>query len=271
MESLIPAAKRYGHMRHTLRRHCVTLLLAGSAWGTSGAALAALECDAPWMHKGGGFTMSVLPAGIVLEVEMLDFKKTHDGNCSGTLRANGTLNVAGRTSRSQNDMALRIVDGHARFGALSSDGSVRASSNDASMAGSVSAQTAGLLGYVGESLAEGATLPGTRSEVSFAGTVSAMGMNVNHISLPKAVVTTTAKRIGKPEQLDTVAGRLVCVPISYDQTQQAAKITMLGHATTVPAATQHVVDHFCPATGLVMFKDAGDNGKSGAVKITAMH
>ncbi|PFH20995.1 MULTISPECIES: hypothetical protein [Burkholderia] len=252
-----------------LRRRAAVLLLACAGWGASAAAHAA-ACDAPWMHAGGGFSLTSSPTGMTTQVTVLDFRKTAEGDCSGTVQARTEASIGGQKMNSQSRMTLRVTGNHARFESTAAAGSMSGTAGQGTMTGSISTQTSGLLTYVGESLDEGASLPGTRTESSFSGGVAAMGAKVGQIQAPKIVLTTTAKQVGKAEQLDTAVGKLRCVPISYDRTQQVGNMTAFGHAGG-GTATTHVVDHFCSGTGLVMRSDFTTNGKHGSVTVSALH
>lgn len=252
-----------GFTHRTFWQHCTLLLIASAAWSTSVTSYAEVApCDAKWMHDGGGVTQVTSNGLVTMQISARDFNKANGENCSATLMTTVVSKIAGRTARTDSRGVLRIVDGRARLeSALQSAGF-----NGETAVGSLSTHQSGLFSYVGKFVSQDASLPGERFEASLAESMPAMPGG--QFKIPKSVVTTTAKHVGKQEQLDTVVGRLNCWPISYDRMQQATSMMVLGRTLTVGAVTTHVVDHFCPDVGLVMRSDVVTYGQPGAVTVT---
>lgn len=249
-------------------RHFRALAILALAFASRGA-FAAAPCDAPWMHQGGGFSLTAAPGGHVTEFTVTDFAKADGGNCKGSIRTDFSLTVAGQTTRSQAVVALEIAGGKVRPPGEGTSGQMQAGSGNGAMSVALQAQASGLLSYISEVTAEGQRLPGTRTEMSMSGMLGKLGAAAGQISVPNMVLVTSEKVVGKQEQLDTPLGRYQCWPISYERRQEgpAAVMAMAGSFNSV---TQ-VVDHFCPASGLVMREDMTVNDKQSSQAVTALH
>jgi len=246
---------------------CLAVLLLA---GASRAVSAAAPCDAPWMHQGGGFSVTATPSGHVIDFSVTDFAKTDGGNCKGAIQTDFSLTIGGQKTQSQSVMAIEIADGKVRPPSESASGQLQAKSGAGAMSAALQSQASGLLSYAGEVTGEGQRLPGTRTEVSMDGLLSKLGVAAGQISVPKMVLVTSEKVVGKTEQLDTPLGRYQCWPISYERHQEGAPAMVMGMSANLNASAQ-VVDHFCPASGLVMREDLTANNKSTMLAVTALH
>lgn len=235
----------------------------------SGGAFAAAPCDAPWMHPGGGFSLTSEPGGHVTEFTVTDFAKTDGANCKGSIRTDFSLTVAGQTTRSQAEVTLEIAGGKVRPPSETTPGQTQADGGAGAMSAALQDQASGLLSYISEVTAEGQRLPGSRTEMSMSGMLGKLGAAAGQISMPHVVLVTSERVVGRQEQLDTPLGRYPCWPISYTRRQEGPA-AMMAMAGSFNAVTQ-VVDHFCPASGLVMREDMTVNDKQSSQAVTALH
>lgn len=241
--------------------------------GITAAAPAHAEraCDAPWMHTNGGYTMTTSPGDQKIDYLVTSFSK-HDGNhCNFDLRVNITLAVPGYDSAGGAAFHITIDGGKAQIERRTLQGSEHGHTDQVAFAGIVSGQTTGLLSYITEITGEGQQLAGTHTESSVSGQV-AMGPGGGNlpVSIPKAVITTTGKQVGKREQLATAFGKYECWPVSYDQRIRSNGMQLMGRTVNMDNVV-HVVDHFCPAAGLVMRSQRTGGGQSSSTEITALH
>lgn len=252
-------------------RFALTLGLAAACATAGSQAWAAAACDAPWMHQGGGFTATLAPGQRTVTYTVTQFSKRDGNNCNGQVHAAMKMSMGGQPMQSESDVHFTIVDGKAAAQpAQTSNGAMHGSSGAASLNGMMSAQTSGILSYVGEITSEGQRIAGTRTQGSMSGTAANMGQSVGTMNVPKFVTTTSDKAVGKQEQLQTGAGTFACWPVTYDRSMQADNAQLMGHTANL-AMKSHVVDHFCPATGLVMRQDTVTNGHAVTLTVSALH
>lgn len=227
-------------------------------------------CDARWMHDGGGFTLTASPSGRVTTFSVRNLARKDADNCTMTINTTSEMTLAGRTMQSQSATSVQIAGGRLQKQA-SSNGEIHGTAGPASLSATAAVATSGLTSYIGQIEHAGQTLPETRSEASFNGGMSKMNMPLGPVGAQKLVTTTTQKRVGEEEPLDTVLGKLTCWPIRYDRTQQAAQITLPSGHALANAATTHIVEYFCPSVGLVMRTDLETNGKRASQTVSAVH
>jgi hypothetical protein len=244
-----------------------------SAWicaAVAPLAHAELACDAPWMHQGGGFTLTMSPSGQKVDFLVTAFSKQDGQNCGFDVRTTMKIAVPGHDMGSQSDMHVAIAGGHAHTEQRAGSGKLNGHTDGVAFNGLATEQTAGLLSYVGEISGEGQRLAGTRSESSVAGQITAHGQTMSGVSIPKTVTTTSDKQVGTREDLATAVGKFSCWPVGYDRRIQSNTMQMMGRTLNMDTHS-HVVDHFCPAAGLVMRKDITTDGRSSSSAITALH
>jgi hypothetical protein len=265
-----PSAVMRKHCGPAALRHALTMLLAVTGAMTASHAYATAACDAPWMHQGGGFTATMAPLQRSVTYTVTQFSKRDGNNCNGEVHAEMKMSMGGQPMQSESNVRFEIVDGKASSPSQSESGSVQSSRGATAFSGMLSEQTSGILSYVGEISSEGQRIAGTRTEGSVSGTAANMGKAVGSINVPKFVTTTSDKVVGKQEQLQTAAGTTACWPVTYDRSTEANNAQLMGHTANL-AMKSHVVDHFCPATGLVMRQDMTTNGRSASLTISALH
>ncbi|MFT4065061.1 hypothetical protein [Paraburkholderia sp.] len=258
------------HASFTLRR---LPLLIGALIGVAATqhAHAELACDAPWMHTNGGYTTTISPGDQKIDYLVTSFSK-HDGNnCNFDLRVNMKLAIPGHDSAGNVGFHVTIDGGKVHIERQTAKGNEQSHTDQVAFSGIASAQTTGLLSYVGEITGEGQRLAGTRTESSVSGKV-AMGPGGGSlpVSIPRTVISTTEKQVGKQEQLTTAVGKYECWPVSYDQRTQSNGMQLMGRTVNMDNVV-HVVDHFCPAAGLVMRSERTGGGQSSSKAITALH
>ncbi|WP_143809049.1 hypothetical protein [Paraburkholderia susongensis] len=252
-------------------RHLPVLIAALIGVAATQRAHAELACDAPWMHTNGGFTTTSSPGDQKIDYLVTSFSK-HDGNnCSFDVRVNMKLAIPGHDSDGGAVLHVTIESGKVHVERQTAKGSEQSHTDQVAFTGIASGQTTGLLSYVGEITGEGQRLAGTRSESSVSGQV-AMGPGGGNlpVSIPKTVITTTEKQVGKQEQLATAVGKYECWPVSYDQRTQSNGMQFMGRTVNMDHVA-HVVDYFCPAAGLVMRSQRTGGGQSSSKAITALH
>jgi hypothetical protein len=249
----------------------LVLLVASTGMATAQYAHAELACDAPWMHTNGGYTTTSSPGNQKVDYLVTSFSK-HDGNnCNFDLRVNMKLAIPGHDSSGSVGLHVAIEGGKVRVERQSAAGGEQSHTDQVAFAGIASAQTTGLLSYVGEITGEGQQLAGTRTESSVSGQVSmGSGGGSLPVSMPKTVISTTGKQVGKREQLTTAVGKYDCWPVSYDLRTQSNGMQLMGRTVNMDN-TAHVVDHFCPATGLVMRSERTSSGQTISKQVTALH
>jgi|GEM_PF-1810065 len=232
---------------------------------------AELACDAPWMHTNGGYTTTISPGDQKIDYLVTSFSK-HDGDdCNFDLRVNMKLAIPGHDSAASVGFHVTIDGGKVHVERQTVNGNEQSHTGQVVFTGVAAAQTTGLLSYVGEISGEGQRLAGTRTESSVSGKV-AMGQGGGNlpISIPRTVVTTTEKQVGKQEQLATAVGKYQCWPVSYDQRTVSKGMQLMGRTVNMDNVV-HVVDYFCPAAGLVMRSQRTGGGQSSSKAITALH
>jgi len=253
------------------RRAALTLGMAiGVCAATAPGAHAAAACDAPWMHTGGGFTTTFTPGRRTVAYTVTRFAKRDGENCDGDVHAVMKMSMGGQPMRSESDLRFSIADGKTVQPARRSAGALHASGGAARFDAVLSAQTSGILSYVGEITHEGQRLAGTRTEGSMSGTVSNTGHALGALNVPTFVTTTSDKTVGKAAQLRTPAGTFECWPVAYERAMQASHAQLASHTVNLSMKSR-VVDHFCPATGLVMREDTTVNGKTTSMTVGALH
>ncbi len=190
-----------------------TLLAAACALGGT-RAYAAAACDAPWMHLGGGFTTVFEPGQRSATHTITQFSKRDGSNCNGQVRTVTKMSMGGQPMQSEAVVRFEIVDGKMAQATEKHAGSLQGSRGGATVNSAMSAQTTGVLSYVGEVSGEGQRIAGVRTEGSMSGMAANMGQAVGSMSVPKFVTKTSDKVVGKQEQLRTVAGTIDCWPVA---------------------------------------------------------
>ncbi|MFT4065065.1 hypothetical protein [Paraburkholderia sp.] len=252
-----------------LRRVLVIAVAAACAAGVS-QARAEVACDAPWMHQGGGFTTTSSPSQRTTVFTVVQFSKRDGNNCNGQIRAVMNMSMGGQPVQSESNVKFEIADGKVQVQTEAVAGSMNSQAGTSTFGATMSSQTVGVLSYVGEITSDGQRIPGTRSEGTMSGKLANMGQTMGTMAAPKFVTTTSDKQVGKQEQLQTPVGKFACWPVTYDRNIRADNVKMMSR--TVNLNTQmHVVDHFCPATGLVMRQDMTTNGKPVSLTVSALH
>ncbi|NML33350.1 TapB family protein [Paraburkholderia antibiotica] len=252
-----------------LRRALMIAVAAACAAGVS-QARAEVACDAPWMHQGGGFTTTSLPSQRTTVFTVVQFSKRDGNNCNGQIRAVMNVSMGGQPVRSESNLRFEIADGKVRAQTEAVAGSMNSQAGAGTFGASMSSQTVGVLSYVGEITSDGQRIPGSSSEGSMSGKLANMGPAIGTLAAQKFVTTTSDKQVGKQEQLQTPAGKFACWPVTYERSMRADNVKMMSR--TIDLNTQmHVVDHFCPATGLVMRQDMTTNGKPTSQTVSALH
>lgn len=260
-----------GHRSGTMLRFALTTGVALACQAAATHACAAAACDAPWMHEGGGFTTTLAPGQCTVAYTVTQFSKRDGDNCNGEVRADMKMSMGGQLMQSESNVRFDIVDGKVAPPSQKHAGSLQSTAGGAtSFNATLSTQTTGLLSYVGEITGEGQRLAGTRTEGSVSGTAANMGRSVGTLNVPKFVTTTSDKAVGKEEQLQTAAGKFTCWPVAYERTMQASHAQMMGHMADLSTKSQ-VVDHFCPAAGLVMRQDMTVDGRASSMTVGALH
>ena len=252
-----------------LRRAVIIAVTTACVAGVS-QAHAEAACDAPWMHQGGGFTTTSLPSQRNTVFTVMQFSKRDGNNCNGKIRAVMKMSMGGQPVESESNVEFEIADGKVRAQTEAATGSMNSRAGTGTFGATMSSQTVGVLSYVGEITGDGRRIAGTRSEGAVAGTLANMGQKVGTMAAPKFVTTTSDKQVGKQEQLQTPAGTFACWPVTYERRMRADNVKMMGRTTDLDAQT-HVVDHFCPATGLVMRQDMTTSGKAASLTVSALH
>lgn len=256
----------------TLVRKALLILTALAAIAPAGMkAYAAIPCDAPWMHTGGQFVVTSSTGNQKFTFDVLSFDKKDSDHCTGSIRTNADLNIQGRAVESQSIFDITIAEGIAQVQPQQdANGSMNGKMGPGSMNAMVSAQLVGFFSYAGEIKQAGQTLPATKGHASVNSTMAANGANAGNLTASNMSFTTTEKQVGQQETLDTVAGKLDCWPVSYDMTENPGSITFQGRTINVPPITQQIVDHYCPATNLVMRKDITTNGNQVSQIVTSI-
>jgi hypothetical protein len=247
-------------------------LLVAALLGMAAAqrAHAELACDAPWMHTNGGYTTTISPGDHKIDYVVTSFSK-HDGNnCNFDMRVNMKLAIPGHDSASTVGFHVTIEGGNVHIERQTLKGDEQSHTDQVAFAGIASGQTTGLLSYVGEITGAGQRLAGTRTESSVSGKVAMGQGGTLPVSIPRTVVTTTEKQVGKQEQLATAVGKYACWPVSYEQRTQSNGMQLMGRTVNMDNAV-HVVDYFCPAAALVMRSERNGGGHSSSRVITALH
>ncbi|SMG57061.1 hypothetical protein [Paraburkholderia susongensis] len=252
-----------------LRRALMIAVAAACAAGVS-QAQAEVACDAPWMHQGGGFTTTSSPSQRTTVFTVTQFSKRDGNNCNGQIRAVMNMSMGGQPVQSESNIKFEIADGKVQAQTEAASGSMNSHAGAGTFGATVSSQTVGVLSYVGEITSDGQRIPGTRSEGSMSGKLANMGQAVGTMAVPKFVTTTSDKLVGKQEQLQTPAGKFACWPVTYDRSMHADNVKAMSRTVNLNAQT-HVVDHFCPAAGLVMRQDMTTNGKPTSLTVSALH
>ncbi|TAL96871.1 MAG: hypothetical protein EPN73_08570 [Paraburkholderia sp.] len=255
--------------RQPLRRVAMIAVAAVCAAGVS-QAHAELACDAPWMHQGGGFTATSSPSQRATVFTVTQFSKRDGNNCNGQIRAVMSMSMGGQPVQSESNVKFEIAGGKVHAQTEAAAGSMNSHAGAGTFDATMSSQTVGVLSYVGEITGEGQRIPGTRSEGAVSGKLANMGQTVGTMAAPKFVTTTSDKQVGKQEQLQTPAGKFACWPVTYDRGMHADNVKMMSHTADLNAQT-HVVDHFCPAAGLVMRQDMTTSGKPASLMVSALH
>jgi hypothetical protein len=202
---------------------------------------------------------------------LLSFDKKDSDHCTGSIRTSTVFSVQGTKAESQSVFQVTISNGLAQVQPQQdASGTLNGKMGAGSMNATVSAQLDGFLSYAGEIKQAGQTLPATRRHAAINGMVAANGADAGHLVASNMSSTTTEKHVGRQEALDTVAGKLDCWPVSYDQTENPESVTFQGHTMNIPPMTQQIVDHYCPATNLVMRKDIATNGKQVSQIVTSI-
>lgn len=244
-------------------------LAAACAFGAANA-YAAAACDAPWMHRGGGFTNVFEPGQRALTYTVTQFSKRDGNDCNGEVHAVMKMSMGGRPMQSESDIRFEIIDGKVAGPAEKNSGTLQSGRGGATFNSMMAGQSTGILSYAGEISGEGQRIAGVRTEGSVAGMVANMGQSVGSVSVPKFVTKTSDKMVGKLEQLRTAVGTIDCWPVAYEVSTQAENAQLTGHMANLEMKSR-VVDHFCPSTGLVMRQDTSVNGKSMAMTVSALH
>lgn len=259
-------------VRKAARQLRCVAMIAVAATCASGVSQAHAEvaCDAPWMHQGGGFTTTSSPSQRTTVFTVIQFSKRDGNNCNGQIRAVMNMSMGGQPVHSESDVKFEIADGKAHAQTEAAAGSMNSHAGAGTFGATMSSQTVGVLSYVGEITGDGQRIPGTRSESAMSGRLANMGQTVGTMAAPKFVTTTSDKQVGKQEQLQTPTGKFSCWPVTYDRSMHADNVKMMGHTADVNAQT-HVVDHFCPAAGLVMRQDMTTSGKPASLTVSALH
>ncbi|WP_028228441.1 hypothetical protein [Paraburkholderia ferrariae] len=253
-----------------LLRCALTAALAAVGAATGTHVYAAAACDAPWMHEGGGYTSTLAPGQRSMTYTVTQFSKRDGNNCNGQVHAVMKMSMGGQPMQSESDFGFEIADGKATAAAQKNTGALHGTSGMASFGAALSSQTTGVLSYVGEITSEGQRIAGTRTEGAMSGTPANGGQAVGSMSVPKFVTVTSDKVVGKQEQLPTAVGTIVCWPVTYDRSTQADNAQLMGHMANL-SMKSHVVDHFCPATGLVMRQDTTVNGRTITLTVSGVH
>jgi hypothetical protein len=251
-------------------RRTLMIAIAATCAASASQAQAEVACDAPWMHQGGGFTTTSLPSQRTTVFTVAQFSKRDGNNCNGQIRAVMNMSMSGQPVQSESNVKFEIAGGKMRAQAEAVAGSMNSHGGAGAFGATMSSQTVGVLSYVGEITGDGQRIPGVRSESAMSGTLANMGQTIGTMSVPKFVTTTTDKQVGKLEQLQTSAGKFACWPVTYDRSMHADSVKMMSH-TVDPNTQMHVVDYFCPATGLVMRQDMTTNGKPASQTVNALH
>jgi len=251
-------------------RHALMIAVTVACAAGVPQARAEVACDAPWMHQGGGFTVTSSPSQRTTVFTVVQFSKRDGNNCNGQVRAVMNTSMGGQPVQGESNVRFEIADGKAGAQTEAAAGSMNSHAGTGMFGATMSSQTVGLLSYVGEITGDGQRIPGTRNEGSVSGKLTNMGQAVGAMSAPKFVTTTSDKQVGKQEQLQTPAGKFACWPVTYERSMHAGNVKMMSHTGDLNVQT-HVVDHFCPATGLVMRQDMTTNGKAASQTVSALH
>lgn len=248
-----------------------TLLLIAALTTTVAKAHAAVPCDAPWMHPGGQFVITSSPAGRSYTFDVLSFQKQDSDHCSGSIRTTAAFNFQGRTMESKSLFHLTLADGVADLKPQEdADGTLTGKVGASTLNAAVSQQLSGFFSYAGEIKQAGQTLPATTAHAAVSGNTATNGASTGQFAAPDMSYATTERHVGQQEALDTPAGKLDCWPVSYDLTEKSGGITF--HGRTLPSSenTLGIVDHYCPATNLVMRKDITSDGKLVTQTVTSI-
>lgn len=256
----------------TLVSKALFLLIVVAVMTAAGSkAYAAIPCDAPWMHPGGQFVITSSSSKHQFTFDVLSFDKKDSDHCSGSIRTSTAFSVQGRSVESQSVFHVSLSNGLAQVQPQQdASGNLNGKMGAGSMNAVVSAQLSGFLSYAGEIKQAGQALPATKGHAAVNSTIAANGVNAGNLAASNMSFTTTERRVGQQEALDTVAGKLDCWPVSYDLTENPGSITFQGHTMTIPPVTQQIVDHYCPVTNLVMRKDITSNGNQVSQIVTSI-
>ncbi|CAM2156678.1 DUF3108 domain-containing protein [Pararobbsia alpina] len=264
-------ASRTGHRVARRANPTWAMLVAAACALAVSHAHAAATCDAPWMHTGGGFTLTTSPGHRSTDFSVTQFTKRDADNCSGVMHAKTQMSVGGQSMQSESDVKFEIASSKAHTEVENTAGGMKGQAGMGALTASVTGQTtASMLSYVGEITGEGQRLPGMHSEGSMSGNLTESGAQIGTMSAARIVTTTTDKQVGKQEQLDTAMGKFACWPVSYDRKIEANNVQMMSRTTNLTTVT-HVVDHFCPAAGLVLREDMTLNGRPTALVVSTLH
>lgn len=248
-----------------------TLLLIACLITASAKAHAEVPCNAPWMHPGGQFVITSSAGNRSYTFDILSFEKQDSDHCSGSLRVTAAYTFQGRDMESKSLFHLTLSNGVADLKPQEdADGTLTGKTGASPLNVAVSQQLSGFFSYAGEIKQAGQTLPATTSHTSVSTNTAANGTSTGQFVAPAMSYSTTERHVGPQESLDTSAGKLDCWPVSYDLTEKSEGITIHGHTLPGSESTLKIVDHYCPATNLVMRKDITSDGKLVTQTVTSI-
>lgn len=217
---------------------------------------AAAPCEAPWMHRDGQFVIESSPSKYTFTFDVLSFDKKDGDHCVGTIRTTTGYDFGGQNKQAHSTFAMTIEDGIAEVKPQQDAGdSTSGKTGAGTMQEMISRQLSGFLSYAGAIKQAGQTLPATSSRASLDLTAPTAKEAPEHLTISNMSLTTSEKTVSQQEALDTVAGKLDCWRVIYNQTEETGDMIFHGRTTKSTTLIMHVVDYFCPATGLVMRKD----------------
>lgn len=220
----------------------------------SGVASAGV-CQAPFMHDAG--FLSLNGDGLLrvqAQMQLSNVRVLSDNECEAFVTGDASFGLAGLPAGSSKlNYWMRVKDGMARFERDIGGGQRE------EVKGGFDLNLLGLFNYDQTIQQTGQQLPAQRFSVQF-----------DKRSQEPVAVHTTAKTVGAPQQLSTVAGDQQCYPIEYQRTIAATQASISGLTLPIPEMRSQVTDWYCPSVQMVMRQDSVQNGVPSYIEVQAL-
>jgi hypothetical protein len=235
------------------------LIAAAITIANAQAATAKGVCEAPYMHDGG--LVHYQGAGnlqLSAELNFSEVTRNSAGNCRARVQGTATFSYAGLpASATKLDYQMTIKQGQAHF-VRYGQGS-HAAAND----GPFDLCMLGLFAYEGGVFRAGQTFPGASYRLRVGKDAPMQGGN-------GTTVRIGVKTVGTQQTIDTLQGKQLCWPISYDRSTDPTMATFRTITLPIPALHTRVTDWYCPKPGVVMKQDIAQGNAISTVQLTQM-